>query len=99
MAQCPLKICSHCSAESQLMTLNRYEVGPTPNGHCPICGSLYCQKCLRPFLSHDSSVVESGLKIIGETIYCAFTACGAGHPFRIDISGRVVLNGMLPDKA
>lgn len=98
MSKTPLRTCSHCRAEGRQVTLKRFEVGPTPDGHCSLCGSLYCQRCLRPFLSHDSSALETGLKIIGEAIYCTFPNCGAGHRFIIDGSGRVILDGTLLDR-
>ena len=80
-----------CRAESWQTTLRRYEVGPAEDGHCALCGSLYCQECLRPFLPHDALTPEGGLRIQGEKIYCAYANCGAGHSFRIDDAGRVVL--------
>lgn len=73
------------------MALRTYEVGPSEDGHCALCGSLYCQKCLRPLLPQGRLNIEAGLRIEGESIYCSYANCGAGHPFMIDGAGRVVL--------
>ena len=91
MSRNHLRVCAHCRAEGKELAPNKYEVGPSEDGHCALCGSLYCQKCLRPFLPERRLNIDAGLKIVGESIYCAFADCGADHPFMIDGAGRVVL--------
>lgn len=93
MNSAPIRICVNCRAESLQLALKKYEVGPVGHGHCGLCGSLYCQKCLRPLLPEVHFGVEAGLKIVGDSIYCAHVDCGAGHLFMVDGFGRVVLRG------
>jgi hypothetical protein len=93
MSRDHLRICVHCRAESEGLARRKYEVGPSKDGHCALCGSLYCQKCLRPLLPDGRLSIEVGLKIVGDSIHCAFADCGTGHSFMIDGAGRVVLSG------
>ena len=91
MSRNHLRVCVHCRGESKGFALKKYEVGPSEDGHCSLCGSLYCQKCLRPLLPEGRLNLDAGLKIVGESIHCAFPDCGADHPFMIEGAGRVVL--------
>ncbi len=93
MNPAPIRICVDCRAESLQLALKKYEVGPVPDGHCGLCGSLYCQKCLRPLLPDMHSGGEAGPKIVGESIYCPYPNCGAAHLLMVDRVGRVVLRG------
>lgn len=91
MPRKPVRICEHCRPESKLLAIRTYEVGPAADGHCGLCGSLYCQKCLRPLLPEDPTRFGTGLKIVGDSIYCGYADCGIGYPFSINHAGHVVL--------
>jgi hypothetical protein len=90
------RICEHCRSESRHLALRQHEVGPSPDGHCSLCGSLYCQRCLRPLLPDDPTRQGTGLKIVGDVIYCTYKDCGASYGFGIDGAGQVVLSPPSP---
>lgn len=65
------RICQLCAPESKQLALRKYEVGRSEDGPCALCGSLYCQKCLRPLLPIDPTR-DGDLKIVGNAIYCTY---------------------------